>query len=93
MNSRCTSQQPGGAGSSKPSESFITSIIAGYSIAESVGLSILPSDFEWEHVLPNFWRHFLKSSLSNSSKNRMQKSRKTRKRWREQGLGRRPQDS
>lgn len=36
MNSRCTSQQAGGAGSSKPSEGFIA-VIGGYSVAESTG--------------------------------------------------------
>lgn len=61
MNSRCTSQQPGGAGSSKPSKSFITSIIAGYSITESVGLSIFPSNFKWEHFCQTFGDTFLKA--------------------------------
>lgn len=40
MNSRCTSQQPGGAGSSEPSEGIIT-VIGGYSVAEAIG----PWDF------------------------------------------------
>lgn len=95
MNSRWTSQQPGGAGSSEPSEGFIPSVTVG--CAEpmeepqyfSFWFQIGAFFFFW----PEFYRSFLQGNFSDKSKTIMGKGRKTKKSWGEQGLGRRPQGS
>ena len=48
MNSRCTSQQPGGGGSSKLSQGFNASITVSFFVAESPQPQYsFPSDFKW----------------------------------------------
>ena len=80
MNSRCTSQLPGGAGSSKSPEGFITSVTVSYSVAESTQpqyfYPLISSIF---FFFADFWGHFLKGNFSDISKNIIEKSRKTKK--------------
>lgn len=72
MNSRCTSQQPGGAGSSEPSDGIIT-VIGGCSVAESMG----PRDFF--PLISNGSIFFSRDNFSYISKDIMEKSRKNKK--------------